>query len=173
MKPADLKPGKRYLIEGPFSRSTTPSRMTGVFKKNLLPTHDYQCTMTSFSDVNGSNTPEKLRLQSAYYRYYAQDAAKRALIKQALRNITGDPNFVYNPSKKPNASHIAAPDHSSTIWSKQAALQAAEHKALEARIDAADADGKGGGKTMRNCRRRRGCRSLKNKNRRNYSKRHY
>jgi len=183
VKPANLERGVRYLIEGPFSKSVAPSRLTGVFKKNLLPIHDYQCTMTSFSDAIGSNTPKKLRLQSSYYRYYAKDAKKRAATRiatqAALASITGDPDFVYTPnsSKKPSASRIAvaAPDHSSTVWStKHAALAATAHKALEKRINAAaDADGKRGGKTMRNRRRRRGCRSLKNKNRRNYSKRRY
>lgn len=178
--PAHLIKGRPYLIAGVIRDSTPHSQhLKGIFKKNTHNRYNNHY-MSHFINVIGPGNrhiPDH-NLQSAYWKYYDADATERAATQSMLRNITGDPDFVYtpNPSRKPSASrassiHTAAPDHSSTIWSKQAALRAAEHKTLEKRIDAVD--GKQGGKTMRNRRRRRGCRSLKNKNRRKYSKRRY
>ena len=200
VEPRDFKPGKTYLIEGPLSRHTRTLRLKGVFKSNLYPStsNPHQCTLSSFTVVNRPIGHNNIRLPDTFYRYYETGAEQRALTRRALCKITGDPDFVYTPtpSKKLSASRVSSihkvePDHSSTIWSKHAALHAAAHKALENRINNTDAaagrvvipraqssykvgvNSNQGGKTMRNRRRRRGCRSLKNKKRRNYSKRRY
>ena len=192
VEPRDFNAGETYLIEGPFSRHTrhsTPGRLKGVFKSNLYPSTPDQCTLSSFTVVNrpiGHNN--NIRLQDTFYRYYKTDAAQRALTRRALCKITGDPDFVYTPtpSKKPSASsasiHRPTPSSISISWIKQAARDAAAHKALEKQIDDADAAagriviprvrvGKQGGKPVHSRRQIR--RSLKNKNRRNYSKRRY
>jgi hypothetical protein len=192
--PANLIKGRPYLIENVIRDSTPHLRhLKGIFKKN---TNFHNIYMSLFTDVIGpGNRPfPDHNLQSTYWKYYDAGAEKRILADRSLRQITGDPAFVYTPtpSRKPSASiHTVALDHPRMSWFKKAALEAAEHNALENRIDDAHAasgrdvipraqssykvgvNSKQGGKTMRNCRRRRGCRSLKNKNRRNYSKRRY
>jgi hypothetical protein len=95
--PSDLIPGKTYLI-----REKRPEyahlNSRGVFVKNDYPSSPHYCTMTQFTNVQSSNNMHyiDLRLQDAYWNYYEADAVKRAYITEALRSITGDPDFIFD-----------------------------------------------------------------------------
>ncbi len=95
--PKDLIPGKMYLI-----REKRPEyahlNSKGVFVKNDYPSSPHQCTMSHFTNVIVSDNPKRrdLRLQDAYWNYYEADAVQRAYITQALRVITGDPDFLFD-----------------------------------------------------------------------------
>lgn len=54
--------------------------------------------MTHFTNVQVANNPHyiDLCLQDAYWNYYEADAVERAYITQALRMITGDPDFIFD-----------------------------------------------------------------------------
>ena len=96
VNPSDLIPGKMYLI-----REKRPKyahlNSKGTFVKNVYPEKVYHCTMTHFTNVVGSNNkPSKdLTLQDTYWNYYEADALKLAYINYLLREITGDPDFIY------------------------------------------------------------------------------
>jgi hypothetical protein len=70
----------------------------GVFVKNDYPLSVHQCTMSHFTNVSVINNPHyvNLRLQDAYWNYYEADAVERAYITEALRSITGDPDFLFD-----------------------------------------------------------------------------
>ena len=95
--PTNLIPGKMYLI-----REKRPEfahlNSKGIFVKNEYPSSPYQCTMTHFTNVQSNNNTNHidLRLQDVYWNYYEADAVERAYITQALRVITGDPNFIFD-----------------------------------------------------------------------------
>jgi hypothetical protein len=96
--PTDLKPGKMYLI-----REKRPEfahlNSKGVFVINEYPSLPHQCTMSNFTNVQPNNNAHAsidLRLQDVYWNYYEADAVERAYITQALRVITGDPNFIFD-----------------------------------------------------------------------------
>ena len=95
--PTDLQPGKMYLI-----REKRPEfahlNSKGVFVKNDLPPSPHYCTMSHFTNVQANNNPHYivLRLQDAYWNYYEADAVERAYITEALRSITGDPDFLFD-----------------------------------------------------------------------------
>ena len=96
VNPCDLIPGKVYLI-----REKRPHlahlNSKGVFVKNVYPEHHYQCTMTYFTNVivrDNKGSPD-LTLQDTYWNYYEADAIERAYINYVLRQITGDPDFIY------------------------------------------------------------------------------
>ncbi len=95
--PTDLQPGKMYLI-----REKRPEyahlNSKGVFVKNDYPLSVHQCTMSHFTNVSVINNPHyvNLRLQDAYWNYYEADAVERAYITEALRSITGDPDFLFD-----------------------------------------------------------------------------
>jgi len=97
VSPTDLQPGKIYLI-----REKRPEyahlNCKGMFVKNEYPVHTYQCTMTYFTKVvsTGNKSHPDLNLQDTYWNYYEADAIQRAQINHVLREITGDPSFVYN-----------------------------------------------------------------------------
>ena len=95
--PSDLQPGKMYLI-----REKRPEyahlNSKGVFVKNdEPPSHNY-CTISHFTNVEVADNAHymDLRLQDAYWNYYEADAVERAYITQALRSITGDPDFIFD-----------------------------------------------------------------------------
>lgn len=96
VNPSDLIPGKVYLI-----REKRPKyahmNSKGTFVKNVYPEHDYQCTMTHFVNVVSSrNKPHpNICLQDTYWNYYEADAVERVYINYVLRQITGDPDFIY------------------------------------------------------------------------------
>ena len=96
--PTDLQPGKMYLI-----REKRPEfahlNSKGVFVINEYPSLPHQCTMSNFTNVQSNNNAHAsidLRLQDVYWNYYEADAVERAYITQALRVITGDPNFMFD-----------------------------------------------------------------------------
>ena len=95
--PTDLIPGKMYLI-----REKRPEfahlNSKGVFVKNDLPPAPQYCIMSHFTNVIVSDNPKRrdLRLQEAYWEYYEADAVERAYITEALRSITGDPDFLFD-----------------------------------------------------------------------------
>jgi hypothetical protein len=94
--PIDLIPGKMYLI-----REKRPEyahlNSKGVFVKNEYSPLT-SCIMTHFTNVSVINNPHyvNLRLQDAYWNYYEADAVERAYITEALRSITGDPDFIFD-----------------------------------------------------------------------------
>jgi hypothetical protein len=53
--------------------------------------------MTQFANVvaAGNQQYPDLRLQDAYWNYYEADAVQRAHIDHVLREITGDPSFMF------------------------------------------------------------------------------
>ena len=95
--PTNLIPGKIYLI-----REKRPEfahlNSKGVFVKNEYPSSPHQCTMSHFTNVQTNNNAHAsidLRLQDVYWNYYEADAIERAYINYVLRQITGDPDFIY------------------------------------------------------------------------------
>ena len=95
--PTDLKPGKMYLIR---EKRTEYAHLNskGVFVKNDYPSLPHQCTMSHFRNVEFSGNIQRniLRLQDVYWNYYEADAVERAYITEALRSITGDPDFIFD-----------------------------------------------------------------------------
>ena len=96
--PTNLQPGKMYLI-----REKRPEyahlNSKGVFVKNDYPPSPYYCTMSHFTNVQSNNNADvsiDLRLQDVYWNYYEADAVERAYITEALRIITGDPDFIFD-----------------------------------------------------------------------------
>jgi hypothetical protein len=96
VNPSDLKPGKVYLIQEKRPKYAHLNSK-GTFVKNVYPEHDYQCTMTYFTNVVARyNKPSNdLTLQDTYWNYYEADALERTYINYVLREITGDPDFIY------------------------------------------------------------------------------
>jgi len=47
-------------------------------------------------EVSNSKHTGELTLQDCYWNYYEADAIERAYITQALRAITGDPDFIFD-----------------------------------------------------------------------------
>ena len=94
--PTDLIPGKMYLI-----REKRPEfahlNSKGVFVKNDYPPSPHYCTMSYFTNVQSRNNTRypDLCLQDSYWNYYEADAVERAYTTEALRMITGDPNFIF------------------------------------------------------------------------------
>ena len=95
--PTDLQPGKMYLI---LEKRPEYAHLNskGVFVKNDEPPSPHHCTMSHFTNVQVNNNPHyiDLRLQDAYWNYYEADAVERAYITEALRSITGDPDFIFD-----------------------------------------------------------------------------
>jgi len=101
--PADLKVGKTYLIQEKRPEYAH-LKSKGIFVKNDYPALPHYCTISHFTNVvvNSGKLSGELALQDFYWNYYEADAVERAYITQALRTITGDPDFIfddYNISK--------------------------------------------------------------------------
>jgi len=96
VSPANLQPGKMYLIQEKRPEYAHLN-CKGTFVKNQYPDHVYQCTMTHFANVvaRGNKRYPDLRLQDTYWNYYEADAVQRAYIDHVLREITGDPSFMF------------------------------------------------------------------------------
>lgn len=97
VNPRELKPGKMYLIQEkrPEYRHLN---CKGTFVKNEYPTTPYMCTITNFTNIvvrDNQRIQNDLRLQDTYWNYYEADAVERATIIHVLRQITGDPDFMY------------------------------------------------------------------------------
>ena len=94
--PTNLIPGKIYLI-----REKRPEfahlNSKGVFVKNDYPISPHHCTMSHFTNVQSNNNTRypDLCLQDTYWNYYEDDAVQRAHIDHLLREITGDPSFMF------------------------------------------------------------------------------
>lgn len=96
--PKDLQPGKMYLIQ---EKRPEYAHMNskGIFIKNDYPKSIHYCTMTHFTNVmmtGNISIKHDLILQDKYWNYYEADAVERAYITQALRAITGDPDFMFD-----------------------------------------------------------------------------
>jgi hypothetical protein len=95
----DLEPGKMYLIQEKRPEYAHLNSK-GIFVKNKYyyysPTP--RCsTISHFTNVTTrSANRNTLKLQDAYWNYYKADAIERSYITQALRVITGDPNFIFD-----------------------------------------------------------------------------
>jgi hypothetical protein len=96
VNPCDLIPGKMYLIR---EKRTQYAHLNskGTFVKNVYPEHHYQCTMTYFTNVivRDNKVSPDLTLQDTYWNYYEADALERSYINHVLREIIGDPDFIY------------------------------------------------------------------------------
>jgi len=95
--PADLKVGKTYLIQEKRPEFAHLNSK-GVFVKNDYPICPYYCTISHFTNIEVSNSKHtgELTLQDCYWNYYEADAIERAYTTQALRVITGDPDFIFD-----------------------------------------------------------------------------
>ncbi len=94
--PTDLISGKIYLIREKRPEFTHLNSK-GVFVKNEYPSSPHYCTISHFTNVQSRNTTQHidLRIQDTYWNYYEADAVERAYTTQALRIITGDPDFIF------------------------------------------------------------------------------
>lgn len=98
VSPKDLQPGKLYLIQEKRPEYAHLNSK-GVFIKNDYPKSVHYCTMSHFTNVviTGNRTIQhNLTLQDTYWNYFEADAVERAYITQALRTITGDPDFMFD-----------------------------------------------------------------------------
>ena len=94
--PVDLMIGKTYLIQEKRPEFAHLNSK-GVFVKNDYPSKPYYCTITHFTNVlDNSGMRSDLTLPDFYWNYYEADAIERAYITQALRAITGDPDFMFD-----------------------------------------------------------------------------
>jgi len=88
--------GKKYLI-----REKRPEfahlNCKGVFVRNEAPLGPDYCTISHFTNTEAFNNANyiDLRLQDCYWNYYEADAVERSYVTQALRIITGDPDFIF------------------------------------------------------------------------------
>jgi len=96
--PKNLIPGRTYLIQ-----EKRPEylhlRSKGTFVGNTLPDASYKCIISHFTNVICCPKNQKisdLRLQATYWNYYEADAVERAFTNHVLRQITGDPDFMYS-----------------------------------------------------------------------------
>ena len=94
VNPVDLVPGEKYLIREKRPEYSHLS-CKGTFVKNEYPRHEYQCTITHFTNViiTGNKKSTDLGLQDTYWNYYKADALILAYTNHVLREITGDPSF--------------------------------------------------------------------------------
>jgi hypothetical protein len=95
--PNDFEVGKTYLIQEKRPEFAHLNSK-GVFVKNDYPIGCQYCTITHFMNIEvrtGKRSGE-LTLQDCYWNYYEADAVERSYITQALRAITGDPDFMFD-----------------------------------------------------------------------------
>ena len=92
----DLQPGKTYLIQEKRPEHQH-LKFKGTFIRNDQPSHAYHVTITHFKGVIGLKNCSycDLQLPDAYWNYYEADAQIRAWTNCALREITGDPSFIF------------------------------------------------------------------------------
>lgn len=95
--PDNLVSGTTYLIQEKRPEYAH-LKYKGTFVKNEYPIHQFQCTITHFTNVsiagNKKITDLNLRIQNTYWNYYEADAIIRAYTNHILREITGDPSFI-------------------------------------------------------------------------------
>jgi hypothetical protein len=95
VNPVDLKPGRTYLIQEKRPEYAH-QKFKGTFVRNNYPQHEFQCTITHFTNVVcvGNYKIGDLGLQDTYWNYYEADAIAQAYATHILREITGDPSFM-------------------------------------------------------------------------------
>jgi len=96
--PINLIPGRTYLIQEK-RQEFEHLRSKGTFVGNVLPVEPYQCIISHFTNVICCPKNQKisdLRLQGTYWNYYEADAIEQAFTNHVLRQITGDPDFMYS-----------------------------------------------------------------------------
>jgi hypothetical protein len=95
VNPVDLKPGRTYLIQEKRPEYAH-QKFKGTFVRNNYPQHEFQCTITHFTNViiRGNQKSGDLGLQDTYWNYYEADALTQAYATHILREITGDPSFM-------------------------------------------------------------------------------
>jgi len=95
VNPVDLKPGRTYLIQEKRPEYAH-QKFKGTFVRNNYPQHEFQCTITRFTNViiRGNQKSGDLGLQDIYWNYYEADALAQAYATHILREITGDPSFM-------------------------------------------------------------------------------
>ena len=95
VNPVDLKPGRTYLIQEKRTEYAH-QKFKGTFVRNNYPQHEFQCTITHFTNViiRGNQKSGDLGLQDTYWNYYEADALAQAYATHVLREITGDPSFM-------------------------------------------------------------------------------
>jgi hypothetical protein len=95
VNPIDLKPGRTYLIQEKRPEYAH-QKFKGTFVRNNYPQHEFQCTITHFTNViiRGNQKSGDLGLQDIYWNYYEADAVTCAYTNYILRDITGDQSFM-------------------------------------------------------------------------------
>ena len=95
VNPVDLKPGRTYLIQEKRPEYAH-QKFKGTFVRNNYPQHEFQCTITHFTNViiRGNQKSGDLGLQDTYWNYNEADALAQAYATHVLREITGDPSFM-------------------------------------------------------------------------------
>lgn len=96
--PKDLRPGKMYLIQEKRPEYAHLNSK-GIFVKNNYPKSIHQCIISHFTNITiagNMSIEHDLTLQDKYWNYYEADAVERSYITQALREITGDPDFIFD-----------------------------------------------------------------------------
>jgi hypothetical protein len=97
VNPVDLVPGRTYLIQEKRPEYAH-QKFKGTFIKNDYPHHQFQCTITHFTNViiRGNKKTSDLGLQDTYWNYYEANAVTLAYTNHVLREITSDPSFTYS-----------------------------------------------------------------------------
>jgi len=100
----DLNPGKTYLIQGKSPYEYI--RFKGEFVKNEYPESPIYCITSYFTNVKkkGNNRYIDLQLRDAWWIYYEADAIERYMTTHVIREIIGDPDFMY-PAPHPHPSN--------------------------------------------------------------------
>ncbi len=95
VNPVDLVPGKTYLIQEKRPEYAH-QKFKGTFVKNDYPQHQFQCTLTSFTNVicAGNQSRTDLKIPDTYWNYYEADALVVAYTNYVLRQITGEPSLL-------------------------------------------------------------------------------
>lgn len=100
VEPRDLQIGKQYLIEYIGPKQNSFPKYKGTFVSNIVGF----CILSRFNKLIDKMNPcirpeQEYSLQDCLHRYYEADAVALAYTTHVLRAITGDPDFVYNPTK--------------------------------------------------------------------------
>ena len=93
---SELIPGKKYLIREKRSEFAHLN-CKGVFVRNEAPLGSNFCTISHFTNTQAFKNANyiDLGLSDCYWNYYEADAVERSYVAQALRIITGDPDFIF------------------------------------------------------------------------------
>lgn len=98
VKPTDLIPNKQYLIQEKRPEYAY-LKYKGTFIKNEFPfaNDEHGHILSHFTNVtiHHNTLYQDLNLHSFWWNYYEANALEHAYIDEALRQITGDPNFIY------------------------------------------------------------------------------